>query len=221
MRPVGFHAAEMLANLTKLGFNPKKLEVIGLSLGAQTMSFIAKNYRLLTGMNISRLTGLDPAGPCFRNLGPEDRLDESDADFVDVVHTNIDGWGMAAPVGHVNFYVNGGEYQPGDVLWIPCNVLCSHVRSYTIWLAALQNPDAFIAMRCESVSQARTRGCFDNKPIVTNLLGLKTDRNKKGIFYLGTYNNFPYFMGQNGLNKENEYFGWRLKEFNSAELMKL
>ncbi|XP_049874279.1 lipase member H-A-like [Pectinophora gossypiella] len=221
MRPVGKHTAEMLANLTKLGLDPKKLEVVGLSLGGHTISYIAKNYRLITGRNISRLTALDPAGPCFRNLGPEDRLDQTDADFVDVIDTNIDGFGMAAPVGHVNFYVNGGEFQPGDFLWMPCNVLCSHARAFTIWLAALENPNSFIALQCDSVQQARERNCYERKPQVTNLLGPKTDRTKQGLFYLATYNNFPYFMGEKGLKRENEFFETNLKAFNPTRVIQM
>lgn len=221
MRPAGKHAAEMLANLTKLGLNPKDLEVIGLSLGGQTISFIGKNFQAITGRNISRLTALDPAGPCFRNLGPDDRLDTSDADFVDVIATNIDGFGMAAPVGHVTFYVNGGEFQPGDVMWLPCNVFCSHIRSYTIWLAALEHPNSFIAMQCDSVQQARDGNCFDRKPFVTNVLGINTDRSKKGIFYLATENNFPYFMGKKGLKRDSEFWMHSLKSYNANSVIKM
>lgn len=201
----------MLANLTVAGLDPKKLEMIGLSLGGQTMSFISKHYKNITGQKVSRLTGLDPAGPCFRNLGPEERLDQTDADFVDVISTNIDWYGMAAPVGHVNFYVNGGEYQPGDILWIPCNILCSHIRSYTLWLAALQNPNAFIAIKCDTVQDARNKDCYDRLPKETNVLGLNTDRNKTGIYFLATNNNFPYYLGEEGLKKDNEFFSTRLK----------
>lgn len=221
MRPVGKHTAEMLAELTKLGLNPKKLEVIGLSLGGQTISFIGKNFQTITGRNISRLTGLDPSGPCFRNLGPEGRLDESDADFVDVIDTNIDGFGMAAPVGHVNFYVNGGEFQPGDVSWIPCNVVCSHIRSYTLWLAALEHTNSFIAIQCDSVQQARDRNCFDRKPLVTNVLGVNTDRNKRGIFYLATNNGYPYFMGKKGMTRGNEAWMAQLKQLNENPVIKM
>nr|XP_049706707.1 lipase member H [Helicoverpa armigera] len=210
MRTIGKHVAEMLATLNKYGLNPQNLELVGLSLGAHTISFIAKNYRLQTGMNISRLTGLDPSGPCFRNLGPEDRLDQTDADFVDVVETNIDGYGMAAPVGHVNFYVNGGEFQPGDFFWVPCEVICSHIRSFTIWIAALMNPNSFIAMKCDSVQEARDKDCYDKNPVVTNLLGPNTDRNVQGIFYLATQNNFPYFLGLKGLERDYEFFDSKL-----------
>ncbi|XP_052758894.1 pancreatic lipase-related protein 2-like isoform X2 [Galleria mellonella] len=221
MRAVGKHIGEMLSNLTNynMEFDPKKLEIVGLSLGGQTMSYVAKTYKALTGSTIARLTALDPSGPCFRNLGPEDRLDRSDADFVDVVATNIDGFGMAAPVGHVNFYVNGGEYQPGDIFWLPCNIFCSHIRAYTLWFSALQNPDSFIAMQCDSVQQARERNCYDRQPLVTNLLGLNVDKTKQGVFYLATSYGFPYYMGEKGLKRKYEIFSTMLKSMNSKLVM--
>lgn len=221
MRPVGKHTAEMLANLTILGLNPKKLELVGLSLGGQTISFIAKRFRDITGTGISRLTALDPAGPCFRNLGPDERLDQTDADFVDVLATNIDGFGMAAPVGHVNYYVNGGEFQPGEILWVACNVICSHIRSYTLWLSALVNPKSFIAIQCDSVQQAREKNCYDRKPCVTNLLGLKVDKNKTGIFYLGTYNSYPYYMGEKGTKRNGDALYSVLTSLNKNELVSI
>ena len=37
------------------------------------------------------LLGLDPAGPLYNGKPPEDRLDPSDAQFVDVIHSDTDG----------------------------------------------------------------------------------------------------------------------------------
>lgn len=37
------------------------------------------------------VAGLDPAGPLFTGKQPWERLDSADAQFVDVLHTDIDG----------------------------------------------------------------------------------------------------------------------------------
>lgn len=37
---------------------------------------------------VARITGLDPALPLFEGLPIDQRLDASDAEFVDVIHTD-------------------------------------------------------------------------------------------------------------------------------------
>lgn len=61
---------------------------------------------------------MDPAEPDFEHLSAGIRLDPADAVFVDVIHTNGApfsslGYGLMQASGHVDFYVNGGEKQPG------------------------------------------------------------------------------------------------------------
>lgn len=63
------------------------------------------------------LIGLDPAYPGFSVENPGERLDTTDARFVDVMHTNsakIVGGGLSfpVPIGHVDFWPNGGVSQP-------------------------------------------------------------------------------------------------------------
>ena len=61
--------------------------------------------------------GLDPAGPWFTQYSDAARLSKKDAFFVDVIHTDgccgVPYYGMMDPVGHVDFYPNGGVDQPG------------------------------------------------------------------------------------------------------------
>lgn len=53
--------------------------------------------------------GLDPAFPGFESSGPENRLDKSDAEFVDCVHTCGGTVGFMTPICHADFYPNGGR----------------------------------------------------------------------------------------------------------------
>ena len=62
--------------------------------------------------------GLDPGEGPFKLNETDTRLDISDADFVDIIHTNggnfINGEiAFIEPIGHLDFYVNGGHKQPG------------------------------------------------------------------------------------------------------------
>ncbi|XP_047993623.1 phospholipase A1 member A-like [Leguminivora glycinivorella] len=221
IRPVSKHIAEILVSLTNHGLDPKKLELTGISLGAQATGFVAKHYRHLTGQNISSITAMDPAGPCFKHLEIQDRIDASDADFVLQITTNMDGFGLSTPVGHVAVYVNGGEYQAGDLWALPCLVICSHVKSYMIWLSALMNPGTFIAIQCDSVQQARDADCYDRLPKVTNTVDLFTDRSKPGIYYLPTFNRYPYSLGKKGLKRRDNEVTKHLNWLNADEVLKV
>ncbi|KAI8486793.1 hypothetical protein Bbelb_355410 [Branchiostoma belcheri] len=63
--------------------------------------------------------GLDPAEPYFQGTDPIVRLDPTDAQLVDVIHSDGGffftslGLGMYDPVGHLDFYPNGGIEMPG------------------------------------------------------------------------------------------------------------
>ncbi len=73
---------------------------------------------LETEITVNSPAGLDPAGPFFSLNDTDTRLDPSDGDFVDIIHTNGgtllgDELGFLPPIGHIDFYPNGGQFQPG------------------------------------------------------------------------------------------------------------
>ncbi|KAI0242627.1 Hepatic triacylglycerol lipase [Lamellibrachia satsuma] len=64
-------------------------------------------------------------GPLFRR-NTAAGLTRGSGDFVDAIHTDGRVFGMMTPIGHVDFYPNGGKTQPGCKF--PKRHLCSHRR---------------------------------------------------------------------------------------------
>lgn len=94
-------------------------------------------------LQVSIFTGLDPAGPLFESQDPRARLDKTDANFVDVIHSNgeqllLGGLGSWQPMGDVDFYPNGGRMQTG------CSNLFLGAVSDIIWCKYFLNPYLWI-----------------------------------------------------------------------------
>ncbi|XP_061490365.1 inactive pancreatic lipase-related protein 1-like [Rhineura floridana] len=176
IRVVGAEVAYFVNVLkTKYGYSPSMVHFIGHSLGAHAA---AEMGRRVPG--IGRITGLDPAQPYFQGTPIEVRLDKSDADFVDVIHTDSAptipylGFGMSQAVGHLDFYPNGGEYMPGckknaisqivdiDGIWEGTRdfVACNHLRSYKYYSDSIVFPDGFLGYACAAYNLFETGGCF-------------------------------------------------------------
>jgi hypothetical protein len=63
------------------------------------------NFKKGTGMLLGRITGLDPSGLQYHYTAMSEKLDKSDATFVDVIHTTTSPFGIGTSIGHVDFYV--------------------------------------------------------------------------------------------------------------------
>lgn len=58
---------------------------------------------------LPKIIGLDPASVLFAIAKPDERLNSSDAEYVETVQTSK--LGFSDPVGKVSFYPNGGMIQ--------------------------------------------------------------------------------------------------------------
>uniref|UniRef100_A0A667GLI9 Lipase I n=1 Tax=Lynx canadensis TaxID=61383 RepID=A0A667GLI9_LYNCA len=133
---------------------------IGMSLGAHVSGFVGKIFQGQLG----RITGLDPAGPKFSGQPCDLRLDYTDAKFVDVIHSDINGLGINEPLGHIDFYANGGKKQPGCPKSIFSGVAfikCSHQRAVYLFMASLETTCNFISFPCPSYKDFHAGSCVD------------------------------------------------------------
>lgn len=86
------------------------LLIFGHSLGAHICGVAGKNVK---SMRIPVIIGLDPAYPFVTKDNINSRLHITDAEYVQVMHTNAGHLGLPYPVGHADFYPNWGRIQPG------------------------------------------------------------------------------------------------------------
>ncbi|XP_003425032.1 pancreatic lipase-related protein 2 [Nasonia vitripennis] len=186
------------------------LNFIGHSLGAQVSGQTAHLLKEDNFWKIDRITGLDPARPCFTNVDPSVRLDKDDADFVDIIHTqtgtggSVDGLGLKESIGHMDFYINGGIEQPACVSktlkWD--NMICSHKLAYKYFTDGII--DALMGYPCPLQSYSWNGTYVHAQRILSDKLngvsctdcphiGLDAFKsNKRGIFFVVTGNNEPY-----------------------------
>ncbi|XP_070536523.1 pancreatic triacylglycerol lipase-like [Ptychodera flava] len=173
--------------------------LIGFSLGAQCSGYAGRDTQNLPNPRgqVGRITGLDPAGPGFEGNDPADRIDETDADFVDIIHTDADplyelGFGIWQECGDVDFYPNGGKNQPGCGLLpfengVEGGEICDHGRAHYYFIESIRSSCKFEAYPCDKESQCYScglRGC--------NRMGFHAGKSPNGVFYLETNSQSPY-----------------------------
>jgi len=124
-RVVAAQVAKVIEQFNVEGMSLADVHLIGHSLGAHMCGEVGK----LLNSKVGRITGLDPASPGYEGLDAIVRLDETDGQYVDSIHTDgrnaggsvekrilCGGLGTMQASGHLAVYVNGGEGQPGCIL---------------------------------------------------------------------------------------------------------
>merc|ERR1719319_96024 len=161
---VGRALGACLAHLVMVhGLAPGRVHLVGHSLGGHLVGVAGREVEWLTGARLARVTGLAPAGPHW--VGPKyshtfpgvERLSRESAEVVDVIHTNGESsgaltslhWGALQPLGHVDFYPDGGRNQRScrfrmwDLLHPKAYAKCSHSLAQQYFMQSIRCPHRF------------------------------------------------------------------------------
>ncbi|KAJ8409918.1 hypothetical protein AAFF_G00209590 [Aldrovandia affinis] len=166
-KEVAIQISILVNKLVSNGSRLDSFHFIGISLGAHVSGFVGT---LFDG-KIGRITGLDPAGPMFKRADIYDRLDPTDALFVEAIHTDSDYFGISIPVGHIDFFLNGGMDQTGCarsrfasiLAYFPVYgyVICDHMRAVHVYISALNSSCPLIGIPCSSYAHFLDGRCQD------------------------------------------------------------
>ncbi|XP_021343703.1 pancreatic lipase-related protein 2-like [Mizuhopecten yessoensis] len=215
-RMVGTQVRLMIDQMVLTGARLTDFHLVGHSLGAHTSGYAGY---LLHG-KLGRISGLDAAEPDFENHPKIIRLDADDAMFVDVIHTNgapisSGGAGLMEQSGHVDFYANGGETQPGCPSQITGvigqifngkldhlgdTVSCSHSRSHQYFTESINSPCPFTAYPCTSYDKFKNGACLSCGSTGCAQMGYYADQyHARGKLYLNTESSSPFCAFQYGV----------------------
>ncbi|XP_068239830.1 pancreatic triacylglycerol lipase-like [Palaemon carinicauda] len=190
-RVVGLEVAYLVNFFIDIyGVDPANIHLLGHSLGSHASGYAGEK---ITGLG--RITGLDPAGPYFTNAPSFIRIDNTDAIFVDIIHTDASsilslGYGTEQAMGNVDFYPNSGHDQPGcspiaiaielitDLIdGIRDLVACSHQRAIFLFTDSLKEPCPYLARECidyASFEMGRCATCGDDNSQCARM-GIRAD----------------------------------------------
>ncbi|XP_055296584.1 vitellogenin-1-like [Sitodiplosis mosellana] len=164
----------------------EKIHLVGHSLGAHIAGSAGRNLYKKTGKLVPRITGLDPANPCFNSGETLTGLARGDAEFVLAIHSNSGGLGKRDPLGDADFYPNGDNPLPPGCY----SMSCAHQRAPEFFAESVYpgNENNFLGVKCDSLSSLNSKFCRTQ----SYPMGYATPHNLKGIFFLKTNEDKPY-----------------------------
>jgi len=194
---VGHQVANLVNHLkTSRGIDPAQVHLLGFSLGAQVSGYAGKFAQSEYKWKIGRISAMDSAAPLFEGH-PGSYLTEADATFVDAIHTSAGASlltgevGFVIPIGHVDFYPNGGAHQPHCAGKI--SLSCNHGSSVLYMDASLSAAAKceFRAFKCATYAEYTSKKCADTKG--DSRMGYPSaSLTGRGTHYLNTTAEYPF-----------------------------
>ncbi|XP_014674903.1 PREDICTED: inactive pancreatic lipase-related protein 1-like [Priapulus caudatus] len=127
-----------------LKVSASRFHLIGYAMGAHVAGYAGGQGRGIRFLG--RITGMDPTDPSFQWTNAYIRLDESDASFVDVIHSDSKGW---------NEYVH-----------------CNHRRAHDLFIDSIRSTCPYRAFECESQEQLEAGECDTSNPKTSARIGM-------------------------------------------------
>jgi len=165
-----------------------EVHCLGHSLGAHPCGFLGKYIKADSTINekitLEKITAMDPAGPLFYTeyrfpLKPTpfdvpapvfEKLHKTDANLLQVIHTDQHAMGTGEHIGHIDFFVGQSEQTLGSALQYGCSKKeeftafdsvshgCSHGKAWKVVMNSITNKEAYRAhVLCNNVNGKR--GC--------------------------------------------------------------
>lgn len=187
---IGRALGNFLAGLHSRGFPSNKIHCIGHSLGSQMLGHTGSRYTEVTNEKIWRITGLDPAGPCFSNSLIENQIRSGVGQYVEVYHCNAGGLGTTSVLADIDFFFNKkGNKQPScHEGLIPAKgesdaAKCSHKACVRYYSMSVHLQNGFLAWACDNYEHYNEGKCAANE---VTIAGYNNPGNATGVFYVST-----------------------------------
>lgn len=188
---IGKKLAQMLKQLRDGGVSPQRMHCIGHSLGGQILGYTGRIFIETTDEKISKITALDPAGPCFSNSLVEHQVRSGVAEYVEVYHCHSGGLGTSTVLADVDFFFNEmGHTQPNcrtpvtpSIIEFAKSAKCNHKSCIGFWAATVSHPEWFPALKCDSYKNFKEDRCSSNEMTTA---GFWNPGTANGIYYVST-----------------------------------
>ncbi|XP_065073475.1 pancreatic lipase-related protein 2-like [Ochlerotatus camptorhynchus] len=185
--PVGIATSNLIDFLVRTkNLRREDVVVIGHSLGAHAAGNVGKGQM----GRLPAIIGLDPALPFFA-MNSVDRIKDTDAEYVEVIHTNGGVLGFMEPLGDADFYPNWGRIQPG--CGVDVDGSCAHQRAVDYYVESISSRVGFVASQCSSFQDIRSGMCSETGFSV-RMGGEPTNSGTgvKGVFFVATAGGRPF-----------------------------